>query len=228
LQEIDLKLDKVKEERGDLPEIVKELEDRLSNNKHKLESQKEKIKQLKVETSSLESELDTLKAKLKKYEDQLYQVKTNKEYDAISNETETVKAKISEYEDKIIRNAEMTESLEKSNELLVSELANLDKEYEENNTLLQEKINASSEEEHLLIHEREIVEKKLSQHQISSYRRIRDAKKGVAVASCNGGVCSGCFSFIPPQRVVEIKSMKQLHQCESCGRILVWDRNLEE
>jgi len=75
--------------------------------------------------------------------------------------------------------------------------------------------------------EREIVKKKLTPQQIDSYRRIRDAKRGVALAYCNGGVCSGCFSFIPPQKVVEIRSMKRLLQCESCGRILMWDKNQE-
>lgn len=226
LQEIDLKLDKVKEERGDLPEIVEELDSRLNGNKKMVADQKEKVKHLKVETNTVETELKSLKVKLKKYEDQLYQVKTNKEYDAISNETEMVKSKIDEYEDQIINNTETIENLEKSNELLESEITKLENEFDENNNLLQEKINTSSEEENILIHEREIVAKKLTHQQISSYTRIRSAKRGMAVASCNGGVCSGCFSFIPPQRVVEIKSMKRLHQCESCGRILVWDQNL--
>ena len=77
------------------------------------------------------------------------------------------------------------------------------------------------------MHEKEIVEKKLTNQQINSYHRIRSAKKGKAVASCNGGVCSGCFSFLPPQKVVEIRSMKKIYHCESCGRILVWDNNQE-
>ncbi len=228
LQEIDLKLDKVKEERGDLPAIVESLKDRLSSNKNMLDEQQSRIRQLKVETNTMETELESFKVILKKYEDQLYQVKTNREYDAISNETENVKNKISEYEDKILDNSETVENLIKSNETLESDIAKLGNEFEDNNTLLQEKITASSEEENILNHERDIVEKKLTSQQINSYRRIRNAKRGMAVASCNGGVCSGCFSFIPPQKVVEIRSMKQLYQCESCGRILVWDQNIEE
>ena len=228
LQEIDLKLDKVQEERGDLPSIVESLENRLDNIKTTLKDQKSRIKQLKVETNTMETELESLKVNLKKYEDQLYKVKTNKEYDAISNETENVKSKIAEYENKILDDSETIENLIKSNETLESDLSKIKIEYGDNKTLLQEKIGASSEEENILKHEREIVEKRLSSQQISSYRRIRTAKRGMAVASCNGGVCSGCFSFLPPQKVVEIKNMKQLYQCESCGRILVWDQNKEE
>jgi len=118
--------------------------------------------------------------------------------------------------------------LQKSNKEIETELAKIQSEFDENSAVLKERISASSEEENILRQEREIVEKRLTRQQIDSYRRIRAAKKGKAVASCNGGVCSGCFSFIPPQRVVEIRSMKHLHQCESCGRILVWDQNLED
>jgi predicted nucleic acid-binding Zn-ribbon protein len=227
LQEIDLKLDRVEEEKGDLPAIVDRLKQTLEEKDRLLEEQKGRIKKLKVETKTLEIELSAQQEQLKKYESQLYQVKTNKEYDAIANETENVKKKNQELEDRIIENTEESENLIKSNEELESEIDNLKRELEENSEELKEKISASSEEENLLKQEREIVKNKLTSQQINSYGRIRDAKRGMALAYCNGGVCSGCYSFIPPQKVVEIRSMKRLFQCESCGRILMWDKNQE-
>lgn len=227
LQEIDLKLDKVQEERGDLPTVVENLKSTLDNKNNLLQEQIEAIKSLKVDLSLMETELDSLKEQLKKYESQLYQVKTNKEYDAIANETENVKKKISDLETAILESTEKIENLTNSNEEIENDIKKLSEDYDDNNVALQDKINASSEEENLLKHEREIVEKKLSIQQMKTYQRIRSAKKGMAVAYCNGGVCSGCFSFIPPQKVVEIRSMKRLFYCESCGRILVWDKNQE-
>jgi predicted nucleic acid-binding Zn-ribbon protein len=215
------------EERGDLPSIVEKIKNTLNDKQSLLNNQKELITKLKVDSKTMEIELGSLKEQLKKYEAQLYQVKTNKEYDAIANETENVKKKIDEFENSILEADEKVENLTKSNDELQSEIEKLSADYDENNMSLQEKINASSEEEHLLKHEREIVEKKLTKQQINSYLRIRVAKKGIAVASCNGGVCSGCFSFIPPQKVVEIRSMRSIYHCESCGRILVWDNNNE-
>jgi predicted nucleic acid-binding Zn-ribbon protein len=227
LQEIDLKLDRVKEERGDLPSIVENLKTTLDNKNILLTEQKELITKLKVDSKSMETELGSLKEQLKKYEAQLYQVKTNKEYDAIANETENVKQKINDLENEILESAEKIENLSKSNEEIETDLKKLSDDFDDNNIALQVKISASSEEENLLKHEREIVEKKLSNQQIKVYQRIRSAKKGMAVAYCNGGVCSGCFSFIPPQKVVEIRGMKRIFHCESCGRILVWDNNEE-
>jgi predicted nucleic acid-binding Zn-ribbon protein len=225
LQEIDLKLDKVREERGDLPGKVQKLEKMIHENKELFALQKEQISQLKVEEKNHELDLQSGKAQLKKYEAQLYQVKTNKEYDAIASETENVKSNIDTSETKILEIEEKIEELTKSNEEIEKEINEHENEFEENNSALQEKISASAEEENLLRQERQIVEKNLSVQQIKSYERIRGAKKGMAVAQCNGGVCSGCFSFIPPQKVVEIRSMKKLYYCESCGRILIYNKN---
>jgi predicted nucleic acid-binding Zn-ribbon protein len=227
LQEIDLKLDKVEEERGDLPSVVENLKNTLESKNDLLKEQKELITKLKVDSNSMETELGSLREQLKKYEAQLYQVKTNKEYDAIANETENVKKKISDLETSILEASEQIENLTKSNEEIETNINELTVDYDDNNVALQDKISASSEEENLLKHERDIVEKKLTKQQIKAYQRIRYAKKGVAVAYCNGGVCSGCYSFIPPQKVVEIRSMKRIFHCESCGRILVWDKNQE-
>jgi predicted nucleic acid-binding Zn-ribbon protein len=227
LQEIDLKLDKVQQEKGDLPRIVDELKTKINDRQNQLAAQKEEIGKLKIEIKKLELELKTGKNQLEKYENQLYKVKTNKEYDAIANETDNVKKKIREIENKVLHSEENMEKLSSSNESIDKELVQLKKEFEENNAVLQEKISASAEEENLLRQERRIVADHLTSQQINSYERIRDAKKGMAVASCNGGVCSGCHSFIPPQTVVEIRGMKRMFHCESCGRILVWDKNEE-
>jgi predicted nucleic acid-binding Zn-ribbon protein len=227
LQEIDLKLDKVEEERGDLPSVVENMKNSLESKNQALKEQKELITKLKVDSGSMETELGSLKEQLKKYEGQLYQVKTNKEYDAIANETENVKKKISDLEISILDASEQIENLTESNEEIETNIKELTADYDDNNVALQDKISASSEEENLLKHERDIVEKKLTKQQIKAYQRIRLAKKGMAVAYCNGGVCSGCYSFIPPQKVVEIRSMKRIFHCESCGRILVWDKNQE-
>jgi predicted nucleic acid-binding Zn-ribbon protein len=52
---------------------------------------------------------------------------------------------------------------------------------------------------------------------------VRSARDGYGVAKIENSVCGGCFSYIPPQKIVEIKKMKKVYSCEFCGRILVWD-----
>jgi len=227
LQEIDLKLDRLNDERGDLPDIVNNLKTKIANEEDLLNNQENTLKELKVEEKKIELELETTRTQLKKYEEQLYQVKTNKEYDAIANETESTKNIIDTNENRILEIAESVEQLESSIAELKKNKQAMQKELNESNEDLQAKINESSEEENILVQERNITQKSLTKQQLNTYNRIRGAKNGVAVAHCNGGICSGCFSFIPPQKVVEIKNMKNIFTCESCGRILVWNQNEE-
>jgi predicted nucleic acid-binding Zn-ribbon protein len=224
LQEIDSKLDSLKEERGDLPQVVNNLKDAQNEKQKLLDSQKKSIKDLRLEEKNKTSELESLKTQLKKYEDQLYMVKTNKEYDAIASETENVKKKIDQIETRILEIGDSIEKYGASNEQYKKDLSIIDSELKENDSELQKKIGASAEEENLLLQERQITKKKLTSKQFNSYERIRAAKRGMAVAYCNGGICSGCYTFIPPQRVVEIRAMKKIFTCESCGRILVWNK----
>ncbi len=182
---------------------------------------------MQVEEKNNELELASRREQLKKYEAQLYQVKTNKEYDAIAQETETTKKAIDDLENAILTAEEKIESLKQTISDNEKTMVQLREDLKENGAELQEKINASSEEEKLLEQERSIVLSALNGNHISAYERIRAAKQGKAVAACNGGVCGGCFSYIPPQKVTEIKNMKRIYFCESCGRILVWDRNEE-
>lgn len=227
LQEIDLKLDQLNEERGDLPEIVNNLNKKIESNESALLKKQEELKNLKSETKKLELDVDSSRAQLKKYEEQLYKVKTNKEYDAIANETETTKKSINDNENRILEIEESIENLESSISELKKDITINQKELNESNEDLQAKISESSEEENILVQEKSIVRKNLTKLQLNTYDRIRGAKNGVAVAHCNGGICNGCFSFIPPQKVVEIKVMKKIYTCESCGRILVWNQNEE-
>ncbi len=227
LQEIDMKLDRLNEERGDLPAIVNDFKNKIDQGKSSLVSLEKELSDLKIEEKKIELEVKTSSTQLQKYEEQLYLVKTNKEYDAIANETETTKTKIDENENRLLEIAESIENIKNNISDLKKMLQKTQKELDESNEDLQAKISESSEEENILVQEKNIVCSILTAQQLSTYNRIREAKNGMAVVFCNGGICTGCFSFIPPQKVVEVKNMKKIFTCESCGRILVWNQNEE-
>ncbi len=227
LQEIDMKLDRLNEERGDLPAIVNDFKNKIDQGNSSLISLEKELSDLKIEEKKIELEVKTSSTQLQKYEEQLYLVKTNKEYDAIANETETTKTKIDENENRLLEIAESIENIKNNISDLKKMLQKTQKELDESNEDLQAKISESSEEENILVQEKNIVCSILTAQQLSTYNRIREAKNGMAVVFCNGGICTGCFSFIPPQKVVEVKNMKKIFTCESCGRILVWNQNEE-
>ena len=223
LQEVDNRLDELLEERGDLPLIVDELQEKLDSKNSELSTRKEELKQAKVRQRELELLLEEAKEKLNKYEEQLYQVKTNKEYDAITTETDTVKEAISSDEQELLHLDDKLNDLSAKIEELETEVSKLDDELSENKVELQTTLSATAEEENLLKQEREIILQKSSPDIIESYELVRKARDGQGIAMVAGNNCGGCYSFIPPQKIVEIKKMKKIYTCEYCGRILVYN-----
>ncbi len=88
LQQIDDELDLLEELRGDLPLAVNELNSEIQSIQGTV-SAKEKEKEEALNTiKANEEEVELLKINLKKFKDQLYQVRNNKEYDALTKEIE--------------------------------------------------------------------------------------------------------------------------------------------
>jgi len=87
---------------------------------------------------------------------------------------------------------------------------------------LEEIINHTKNEEARLKHEREKIIREIEPRFLRQYERIRKAKSGLSVVPIKRNSCGGCYSTIPPQRIIQIRELDRLYTCEYCGRILVW------
>ncbi|MCB0283119.1 MAG: hypothetical protein H6627_01265 [Calditrichae bacterium] len=226
LQEVDNRLDELMEERGDLPGIVEELEEKLSQKKAKFSNIDQEIKNSKVQIKELENKITEATEKLAKYNDQLYQVKTNREYDAITNEIEAVRLEQQENEEAAAKLSESLEDLVAAQGEFESEISKIEEELSENKVELDARLAETAEEENELKKERESIIKKFKPNILSSYETIRNARDGKGIAPVVNGNCGGCYSYIPPQKIVEIRKMSKIYECEFCGRILVWNEKI--
>ncbi|MBN2365682.1 MAG: hypothetical protein JXL67_05920, partial [Calditrichaeota bacterium] len=107
-------------------------------------------------------------------------------------------------------------------EELNTEIKRLEEQLGEYRRELDEITRQTQEEESKLLEKREDVLRDIDKRYQWQYERIRKAKDGLAVVPVKKNSCGGCFSAIPPQKIVEIREMNRLYTCEHCGRILVW------
>lgn len=222
LQDIDHRLNQLKMQKGDLPQLIEQVSEDIEGKKSELEQMQAKREKLQKDRKLYEKEIDASRTQLKKYEDQLYSVKTNKEYDAISLEIDTKKMEVEGLEEKILQTLQEDEELEKNSQVLSEEVKNLGSQLKEYQKELEEISHITQKEENKLLNEREKVVEKVEPRLVSQYERIKNAKEGIAVAPVKKASCGGCFSAIPPQKIVEIRQSNRLLTCENCGRILVW------
>lgn len=228
LQEVDSKLSQLESLRGDLPHQVSRLNVEYENTKKALENREAQLLAHQKERSTTELEIRALEERQKKYQSQLYEVTNNKEYDAVTHEIEAVKTEIESKESRVLElmdlESETTETIEAAREAI----GELDERLNQNRLELQGRLAKTEKEEIALQDKRDKILREITPRIFSSYERIRKAKSGFAVTPVIRNACGGCFTSLPPQRVLEIRKMDRLHLCEVCGRILVWDEKVSE
>jgi uncharacterized protein len=221
LQLVDDQLDKLEELRGDLPNMVRSLENSINEYRSEI-SEKEISQRESVEKRAQnEEEVEKLKESQKKFKAQLYQVRNNKEYDALTKEIDHSDVQILKLETENNVLADLSKSLSEQIEEVKPKLAELENELKEREADLKEIIKANENEEAILLAERKKNEEQVKKPDLSVYLRIRKAKRGKAVATIRRSACSGCHNIVPSQRQLEIRRNARIFTCEYCGRILI-------
>lgn len=220
-QQIDDQLDELEELRGDLPNAVRELEDQINSLKEDTSSKEKEQKDSLKKREKNEEEIEKQRENQKKFKAQLYQVRNNKEYDALTKEIDHTDDLISKLEAENDGLADLSKSLTHQIEDIKPKLFELKDELKAKEADLKEIIKANEKEEAKLLKERKKIEGEVKKPDLSAYKRIRKAKRGKAVSTIKRSACSGCHNIVPSQRQLEIRRNNRLFFCEYCGRILV-------
>jgi hypothetical protein len=221
LQQIDNQLDELEDLRGDLPNMVRELEEKINSFIGDIDAKEKEQKNSITKRGDNEDEIEKLKENQKKFKAQLYQVRNNKEYDALTKEIDHTEEQINKLEAENNSLADRSKVLTLEMEEITPKLDELNQELKVKEADLKEIIKANEREESKLLEERKKLESEVKKNDLSAYMRIRKAKKGLAVATIKRSACSGCHNIVPSQRQLEIRRNNRLFFCEYCGRILV-------
>jgi predicted nucleic acid-binding Zn-ribbon protein len=220
-QLIDDQLDELEELRGDLPNAVRELEDQINSSKEDISAKEKEQKDSLKKREENEGEIEKQLENQKKFKAQLYQVRNNKEYDALTKEIDHTDDVVSKLEAENDGLADLSKSLTQQIEEFKPKLFELKDELKTKEADLKEIIKANEKEETKLRKERKKIEEEVKKPDLSAYTRIRKAKRGKAVSTIKRSACSGCHNIVPSQRQLEIRRNNRLFYCEYCGRILV-------
>ena len=223
LQEIDHRLMEIKEHMGDLPITVESQELEITTIQSKNEQSQGRIDQINKDIRHHESEIEDFSTKLKKYKEQLFLVKSNKEYDAISQEIDHMKTTISESETVQLQFEEEKIELEETIKLNTNKIESTSELLSSNRIALQSAMAETTHEQEKLELNRNILYKDIEPTFLSQYETLRKARDGVGMASIIGSACGGCYSELPPQIVIEIQENKQIITCPGCSILQFWD-----
>lgn len=220
LQELDTRLDQLKEKLGDLPEMVKTLEIQIENEKEQNGIRQTSIEENDTAIRSNNAKIDELKGKIAKYKEQIYLVTTNREYDALTTEIEFNELAIKEAESQISQSQQDSDRLKKAFDDSDKTVAAMEKNLVDARTSLSTTQKEIEEEQTDLEAKRVGLIKLVPRNYYSVYTRVRKARSGLAVVPLLRDACSGCHNRVIPQKRVDIYKKNQVITCDFCGRFL--------
>lgn len=220
ISQLDTRLDEFEEDLGGLPEQLKTIQQNYEKQIAMVKETEKILRDVRKFAVNSKQALDDLKDKEQKLSDRQFRVRNNKEFDAITKEIEHIRQEynkitsemrsISVKEDNLI---EMLEMQKQERLEIEKDLKEKEKEYE--------KISSDQNEEiKELKSKKKEFEKKVSRRSLDDYKRVRQHLKD-AVVLVKRNSCTGCYSAIPPQKIVMLRNnLDKLFFCENCGRIL--------
>ncbi|MDD5226685.1 MAG: C4-type zinc ribbon domain-containing protein [Candidatus Omnitrophica bacterium] len=205
---------------GEIPSERAQLKSELELEKTRLNELEKSLKDIQVKLKDKELELSQKELQIKKFDGQLSQVKTNKEYGALQQEIASLKADNSLLEEGIIHVLDEVDAAKEEARKEKEKLASVTKSFQDrdNEMVAQEK--ALQDRLAGLKKEREESVAQLPPELGELYNRIALKKQGLALAVVAGEVCAACQMKLRPQLLNEIRLGEQIIVCENCSRIL--------
>ncbi len=222
LQQIDSQIDKIKIIRGELPLEVQDLEDEIAGLETRSENFGKEVAGLNETITGRQTAIKDSKSMIKKYDEQIAEVKNNREYDSLTKELDYQKLEIELSEKKVKEARFKIENLEnevaETNERLKERKIDLDAKKGELDDIVKDTENEEDSLSKKSVENEKFIEDRL----VTAYKRIREnARNGLAVVQIERDACGGCFNKIPPQHQLDIRMHKKIIVCDYCGRILI-------
>ncbi len=223
LQKMDLMIGRINLKKKELPEKISKLDEEFNNFLADMETEKNKVDDLQKQHKEKEEKLKRGVENLKKTKDRLFDVKTNKEYQAILKEIEVIESKNSEIEDEIIVALDELDRAKAQLKTKESEHKTVRAEYEQSKKKLEDELQLLDEELVTCQQNGSDYAKQIDNPLLQRYETIKGRRNGLAVVSVWKEICDGCHMNIPPQMYNELLTSEDIMQCPFCSRIIYWD-----
>jgi predicted nucleic acid-binding Zn-ribbon protein len=223
LQQIEDAAERARRAIADEPARQIELAAALEAARQTLETERGRLAANQAARREIEKDLTMQQARLSKYRDQLMEVKTNREYQAMQKEIEAAQQEITKQEDRLLD--QMIEFDDVTLQIKGAEAAF--RRNQAANEAERAALAAQLTEAHAatatLAAQREALAAELSPPVLALFDRVLRHRKTSAAAPIRDGRCSACQVRIRPQTVQEIRRNDGVHQCDSCQRILYFE-----
>lgn len=201
------------------PKQLQNQKDKVARQEQLLKQAQDELKQAKVKSHEKEGSLKIIDDQIKKYERQLNDIMSKKEYDALKHELAHAREQMGKLEDEIF--STLTDIEERA-----AKIPELEKNLKESRTQAEQfsrdyesrMADLASQHKEVLAKLAE-VEATLPDDNKVQYDRLIRIMGPDALAAVEGRTCAACYTEITPQNHNDL-SRSLFVLCKSCGRML--------
>lgn len=209
----------LQEEIDRAPRLLKAKLASIQRQEEELKQAHERLNQTKVAIRQNEGQLKQMHQQIAKWEGQLREITSKKEYDALQHEIQGARTKCSQLEDLILEGMSQVDEqtarlpeLEKTLTKAKDDLAQFEKSSQERVGVLTEELQKAQGQ----VRE---VEAQLPVDFRQVYDRLVTARGEDALTLAKDGTCVACYTSFTQQQVNDLRAGR-LVVCKSCGRIV--------
>jgi len=223
LQQLDTRIEEAKRTIASHPEREAAVEARLNEAAEALERAKQRLKECQDARRALEKDAALYQGRVEKFKDQLFAVKTNKEYLAVQHEIATAQQELSAVEERVLERMLEADDLGAEVKQAEAALAAGRKAAEAERARLAEELTANRRTLDETTARRGELAAQLDSRLVALYEQVSRMRKGVAIcAATHDGLCSVCHVRLRPHVFQQVRHNDSIIQCESCHRILYY------
>ena len=201
------------------PRQLKAQQNKIAKDEDNVKKAQEIVKQSKVHIHEKEVSIKATQTEIAKFEKQLGEISTKKEYDALRHEISNAREHIKKIEDEILvlmlesdEKAKLVPEAEKAVKKAKDDLVQFERD-------LQDRLKRYVEEKAKAVDELKKVEATLPEDVKTHYVRLVSFKGEDSIAAVEGQTCTACYTDVTPQMANELLR-GEFVLCKSCGRIL--------
>jgi predicted nucleic acid-binding Zn-ribbon protein len=220
LQQVDVELAEVRAEAEAVPRRRAEIDADVAVARKAWQAEQDRLAGVERERRSQEMTIAAERDKVKKWEGRLAEIRTPREYAALSREIDIAK--------------KTNESVGEQAKLLAAQAEEIGRSIQALQEKLDEKESGAQEElEGLVRREAEFgartaaldarraeLATRVEPALLSRYENIRKRRGGIAVTQVIGNTCRGCNRNIPPQMAIILARANSIENCPNCNRII--------
>ncbi len=205
---------------AEAPAREKALDARLEVARQTVASAKTRLSENQTARRTIEKDVAVVHSRLSKFRDQLMDVKTNREYQAMQKEIEVAQTEVREMEEKLLERMLEADDLTAVVKRTEAELAAEQKTVDADRRQLDAEVADLKALVERLRAERAELTRAIPHDLVATFELVARRRNGIGVALARDGICTICHVRLRPQVFNNIRTNVSIIQCDSCQRIL--------